>query len=252
MLHVAVAATIRADRLDQFLALIAVHASGSRAEPGCVRFEVLRQPSTPGRFLLHEVWLNHDALMTHRLTPHYARWRREISELLAEPRTHEEYIEVCREDEPAAIVLARAFADGARLRGQRIAMTNGCFDLLGPQHLHLLKQARAAGDVLFVAVNDDASIRRLKGSGRPIVAQGHRLALLNGLACVDGAVLFSTEGDLAALVEAVRPAVLVKGEDWRGWCLTGQEYADRIMFVPLMEGHSTTATIHRLATYRDG
>ena len=101
----------------------------------------------------------------------------------------------------------------AQRRGERVVFTNGCFDLLHVGHLRSLEQARALGDRLVVAVNGDASVRRLKGAGRPLVPARQRAELLAGLACVDWVVIFSETTPLRA-IRALRPDVLAKGGDW--------------------------------------
>ena len=106
--------------------------------------------------------------------------------------------------------------------GQRVVMTNGCFDLLHPGHIAYLTQAAALGDMLVVAVNDDDSVRRLKGDDRPVNAVADRMAVLVGLASVDYALPFS-EDTPAKLIEALAPDVLVKGGDYAVEDIAGHE-----------------------------
>jgi D-beta-D-heptose 7-phosphate kinase/D-beta-D-heptose 1-phosphate adenosyltransferase len=114
-------------------------------------------------------------------------------------------------------VLSRARAAAAvrraQRRGERVVFTNGCFDLLHVGHVRSLEQARALGDRLVVALNSDASVRRLKGPERPLVSAAQRAEVLAGLACVDWVLVFSESTPLAA-IEALRPDVLAKGGDW--------------------------------------
>src|SRR5262245_6140292 len=100
-----------------------------------------------------------------------------------------------------------------RAAGQRIVFTNGCFDLLHPGHVRYLEAARALGDALVVGLNDDDSVRRLKGPGRPILRLAERAEVLAALAAVDHVVAFSEDTPLR-LIEDLRPDVLVKGSDW--------------------------------------
>ena len=100
-----------------------------------------------------------------------------------------------------------------RHRGWRTGFTNGCFDLLHPGHVHLLEQARAACDRLVVGLNSDASVRRLKGDGRPVQQEAARAAVLASLGCVDLVCLFD-EDTPEALLREIRPDVLVKGADY--------------------------------------
>ena len=97
--------------------------------------------------------------------------------------------------------------------GRRIVFTNGCFDLVHPGHVRLLQQARSFGDLLVLGLNDDESVRRLKGAGRPILNLEERVQVLSALRAVDVIAAFD-EDDPLALVKRVRPGVLVKGGDW--------------------------------------
>ena len=111
--------------------------------------------------------------------------------------------------QPVAVRRVRA----AQRRGQTVVFTNGCFDLLHVGHVRSLEQARSLGDRLVVAVNSDASVRRLKGDGRPVVPARERMELLAALACVDWVIPFRGATPLA-VIRAVRPDVLAKGGDW--------------------------------------
>lgn len=102
----------------------------------------------------------------------------------------------------------------AQRRGERVVFTNGCFDLLHIGHVRSLEQARGLGDRLLVAVNTDASVRRIKGDGHPLVPGRQRVEVLAALACVDWVVSFR-ESTPAALIRALRPDVLAKGGDWK-------------------------------------
>jgi len=108
----------------------------------------------------------------------------------------------------------RAAVCAAQRRGERVVFTNGCFDLLHVGHVRGLEQAKSYGDRLVVAVNRDASVRRLKGRARPIVGERQRAELIAALACVDWVVLFGEETPLA-LIRSLRPDVLAKGGDWK-------------------------------------
>jgi D-beta-D-heptose 7-phosphate kinase/D-beta-D-heptose 1-phosphate adenosyltransferase len=137
-----------------------------------------------------------------------------------------------------------------RRQGLRIGFTNGCFDLLHPGHVSLLRQARHACDRLVVGLNSDASVRRLKGRERPIQSEAARGAVLASLASVDAVVIFADDTPLA-LIRAIRPDVLVKGRDWQIEEVVGadvvQGYGGRVLLAELEPGHSTSATIARLA-----
>jgi D-beta-D-heptose 7-phosphate kinase/D-beta-D-heptose 1-phosphate adenosyltransferase len=135
-----------------------------------------------------------------------------------------------------------------RAQGQRIVMTNGCFDLLHVGHLRYLEQARQLGDRLIVAVNDDDSVRRLKGPSRPLNAVADRMRMLAGLKCVDATVAFS-EDTPARLIGRVLPDVLVKGGDYRVEQVAGHQAVaaagGRTIILDFHAGYSTTATIER-------
>ncbi len=134
----------------------------------------------------------------------------------------------------------------ARAHGESIVMTNGCFDLLHAGHVAYLEQARRYGDRLIVAVNDDASVCRLKGPGRPVNKVERRMAVLAGLAAVDWVVPFS-EDTPERLICRVLPDCLVKGGDYRPGEVAGQdcvrEHGGRVEIVPLEPGCSTSALI---------
>ena len=141
----------------------------------------------------------------------------------------------------------------ARLKaeGQRVVMTNGCFDLLHPGHVTYLSQAAALADVLIVAVNEDASVTRLKGSDRPINGIDCRMSVLAGLRAVSYVVPFS-EDTPARLIEAISPDVLVKGGDYAINEIAGHEHVlksgGEVIILEFVEGFSTTATIKRIST----
>ncbi|WP_119155614.1 bifunctional D-glycero-beta-D-manno-heptose-7-phosphate kinase/D-glycero-beta-D-manno-heptose 1-phosphate adenylyltransferase HldE [Caldimonas tepidiphila] len=137
----------------------------------------------------------------------------------------------------------------ARRRGERIAMTNGCFDLLHPGHTQYLAQARRLADRLIVAVNDDASVRRLKGPRRPIVPAEDRMAVLACLAAVDWVVPFG-EDTPERLIDAVAPDVLVKGGDYRIEQIAGHRgvlaRGGEVRTMSLSGGHSTSQIVKRI------
>ena len=144
-------------------------------------------------------------------------------------------------------VLARLLR-GARAAGRKIVFTNGCFDILHPGHVDYLRQARELGHLLVVGLNDDASVRRLKGPARPVNDLESRAAVLGGLASVDYIVPFP-EDTPKQIIELIRPDVLTKGADWKDKGVVGAEfiesYGGRVELIDLVEGYSTTKTIER-------
>jgi rfaE bifunctional protein nucleotidyltransferase chain/domain len=129
-----------------------------------------------------------------------------------------------------------------------VVFTNGCYDLLHPGHIRLLEQARGLGDILVLALNSDASVRRMKGPSRPLIWEGERSAVAMALSAVDAVTLFDEETP-RELIAAVLPDVLVKGADWSHF-IAGREEVEaaggRVLTVPLEPGYSTTNIVERM------
>lgn len=144
---------------------------------------------------------------------------------------------------------AAAAAAAARRAGKVVVFTNGCFDLIHAGHLHCLVEARRAGDFLIVAVNSDASVRRLKGEGRPVLPGQERAELLAGLRAVDLVFLFDEDTPLES-IERIRPDVLVKGGDWRPEDVVGrrevESWGGQVLIVPTRPGSSTSSLVDRI------
>jgi D-beta-D-heptose 7-phosphate kinase / D-beta-D-heptose 1-phosphate adenosyltransferase len=138
-----------------------------------------------------------------------------------------------------------------RRAGRRIAFTNGCFDLLHAGHIQILAFARAQADMLVVGLNSDRSVHALKGDSRPIYPAAERARILAALEAVDYVVIFD-ETRAEKIIRAVKPDVLIKGEDWRGKRVDGQAFVEsrggRVALAPLLGGRSTSATIARLSS----
>lgn len=143
--------------------------------------------------------------------------------------------------------------EDARAHGEKIVFTNGCFDILHAGHVSYLEQARAQGDRLIVAVNDDASVGRLKGPGRPINSVDRRMAVLAGLGAVDWVVSFS-EDTPERLLAQVRPDVLVKGGDYSVDQVVGADivsaYGGEVRVLGLVPNSSTTAIVEKIRQKR--
>jgi D-beta-D-heptose 7-phosphate kinase / D-beta-D-heptose 1-phosphate adenosyltransferase len=138
-----------------------------------------------------------------------------------------------------------------RHAGRRIAFTNGCFDLLHAGHIQSLAFARAQADLLVVGLNSDRSVRQLKGNGRPVYPAAERARILAALEAVDYVVVFD-ETRAEKIIRAVKPDVLIKGEDWRDKQVDGQAFVEsrggRVALAPLLGGRSTSATIDRMSS----
>lgn len=142
-----------------------------------------------------------------------------------------------------------AIAAQARKKGQTIVFTNGCFDLLHRGHVHILRQARAAGDLLIVALNSDRSVKQIKGPKRPIMPETDRIELIEAMEMVNYVILFD-EPDPTRLIDAIKPDVLVKGADWSADKVVGAELVEkdggRVVRIPYLEGFSTSEIIERI------
>jgi len=154
---------------------------------------------------------------------------------------------------PEAAVMDRATlrhaVQHARERGERVVMTNGCFDLLHAGHVSYLRAARALGDRLIVAVNDDESVRRLKGDGRPVNRVQDRMAVLAGLEAVDWVVAFGEDTPRELICELL-PDLLVKGGDYQPEEIAGHDCVvangGAVRILDFLEGQSTTAVLERI------
>lgn len=141
-----------------------------------------------------------------------------------------------------------SLADRLHRQNKVIVFTNGCFDLLHAGHVTYLEWARNHGDVLIVGLNSDDSVRRLKGSGRPLNPQQDRARVLAALQAVDYVTIFD-EDEPADLIAEILPQVLVKGADW-GHYISGrnivEQHGGRVLLAPLLEGHSTSLLIQKI------
>jgi len=143
----------------------------------------------------------------------------------------------------------RAQVAAWRAAGERVVFTNGCFDLLHVGHVTYLEQARRHGQRLVVGLNTDRSVRALKGTGRPVISEQDRARVLAALAAVDGVVLFDADTPMA-LIQALRPEVLVKGADYREDEVVGaaevKAWGGQVVLVPLVAERSTSAIVGRM------
>lgn len=143
----------------------------------------------------------------------------------------------------------KAVVANAKRQRKTVVFTNGCFDLLHRGHLHILREAKACGDILIVALNSDRSVKALKGPTRPVLPESDRAELIGALEMVDYVVLFD-EPDPYRLIETLRPDVLAKGGDWTSEKIIGSEVVEqgggRVAVIPYLKGFSTTEIIDRI------
>lgn len=153
------------------------------------------------------------------------------------------------EDKVVGTLTVRDNVERWHKQGFKVGFTNGCFDLLHPGHISLIRQARAACDKLIVGLNSDASVKRLKGDSRPVQNEAARSAVLASLADVDNVVIFDEDTPLE-LIKIIRPDVLVKGADYTISKVVGadlvQGWGGKVVLAELVDGQSTTGTIARM------
>ena len=133
--------------------------------------------------------------------------------------------------------------------GKRVVFTNGCFDLIHGGHISLFKRAKKWGDALIVALNTDASVRKIKGPSRPIFPLKERLEVLEAIESIDYLTWFSEETP-QKIIAALLPDVLVKGGDWKPQEVVGKREVEaaggRVVIIPYLKGHSSSAVIHKI------
>jgi len=144
----------------------------------------------------------------------------------------------------------RMILAGLRAKGKKIVFTNGCFDLLHYGHTKYLQDAKKKGDILVVAINSDASVKRIKGSKRPIIGETDRLRIIAALESVDYAVLFEEDTPLK-VITLLKPDILVKGADWKKNNIVGSDIVSgcggKVARIKLEPGRSTTNLIRKIA-----
>jgi rfaE bifunctional protein nucleotidyltransferase chain/domain len=139
--------------------------------------------------------------------------------------------------------------ESLREAGKRIVFTNGCFDILHAGHVRYLAAARSKGDILVLGLNSDISVKSIKPENRPIVSQDQRAEVLAGLACVDYITIFD-EPDPLALIQTIKPDVLIKGADWKEAEIIGsnvvKSYGGKVIRIEVVPGISTSRIIQRI------
>lgn len=208
---------------------------------GLYSFRVRSRVKDVGVYRPHHRWVFSEAL---RIDPPPERPELELRPAERVERRH-------KADTRATLQSDRA---SFRALNRKVVFTNGCFDILHAGHLRLLEQARAEGDVLVVGINSDASVKRLKGEKRPVIAEDERAEALLGLECVDRVVIYDEDTPLET-IQALRPDVLVKGADWDLDKIVGRREVEalggRVVRVELVPERSTTALIRKAETGAD-
>ncbi len=132
---------------------------------------------------------------------------------------------------------------------KKIVFTNGCFDLLHVGHIRYLRQAKALGDILVIGLNRDASVRKLKGPGRPVTMEKERVEILSALSSVDYLTFFSDKTPMR-LIRILRPDFLVKGGDWKKETMVGRDfvesYGGKVRVLPYVKNRSTTRLLEKI------
>ncbi|MDH7512799.1 MAG: D-glycero-beta-D-manno-heptose 1-phosphate adenylyltransferase [Clostridiales bacterium] len=136
-----------------------------------------------------------------------------------------------------------------RKKGKKVVFTNGCFDILHAGHVQLFREAKKCGDVLIVALNDDASVRRIKGPSRPIFPLGERWEILEAIEDIDYLTSFS-EDTPQKIISTLLPDILVKGSDWRPEEIVGKKEVEaaggKVVTVPYLRGRSSSSIIKKI------
>lgn len=148
------------------------------------------------------------------------------------------------------ITQLKKIIDRLKSQGKTIVFTNGCFDLLHYGHVKYLQEAKQKGDILVVAINSDASVRKIKGKKRPLVHEKDRLRIIAALESVDYVVLFKENTPLK-IIKSLRPDILVKGADWNKNNIVGSDivlsYGGSVYTIELIKERSTTNLIKKIA-----
>lgn len=146
---------------------------------------------------------------------------------------------------------AKEFAESMKSIGKKIVFTNGCFDILHRGHAEYLAEARSLGDALIVAVNSDASVKRLKGEGRPVNTEADRAFMLNMLKPVDVVTVFAEDTPYDAISQII-PDILVKGGDWKEEDIVGHDVVKKnggeVKSLKFVDSYSTTSLIEKMSS----
>jgi rfaE bifunctional protein nucleotidyltransferase chain/domain len=152
-------------------------------------------------------------------------------------------------DKVKSLTELSAITASAKANGEIVVFTNGCFDLVHRGHIHLLRNAKALGDLLIVAINSDQSVKSIKGPNRPILSENDRLQLIASMEMVNYVLLFD-EPNPCNIISILRPNILVKGGDWPADQVVGadivQASGGEVVVVPYLKGFSTTEIIAKI------
>jgi len=130
-------------------------------------------------------------------------------------------------------------------KNKRVVFTNGCFDIIHPGHIKILRDAKNKGDVLIVGLNSDSSIKRIKGHSRPVMDEKARSKVLEAIELVNFIVIFNEDTPYEVIKE-LRPDYLVKGEDWKADKIIGREFVKKIFRIKFYPGYSTSGIIQKI------
>jgi len=143
------------------------------------------------------------------------------------------------------LTILKKIVKNLKSKNKRIVFTNGCFDIIHPGHIKILKDSKSKGDILIVGLNSDSSIRRIKGPGRPVMEEKARSKVLEAIGLVDFIVIFREDTPFKVIKE-LRPDYLVKGEDWKENRIIGREFVKKIFRIKFYPGYSTTGIIQKI------
>lgn len=148
--------------------------------------------------------------------------------------------------------ILKAELDTLKSQGKKIVFTNGCFDLIHAGHVHYLQKAKNLGDILVIAINTDASVKRLKGEKRPLFPEQERAEILSALACVDYVCLFDEDTPFE-IINLLKPNILVKGGDYHLGNIVGRDIVEanggKVITIPFLDNKSTTNIIEKILSF---
>ncbi len=143
----------------------------------------------------------------------------------------------------------KRIVDKLKKKGKKVVFTNGCFDILHPGHIYYLKEAKKRGDIFILGLNSDSSVRKLKGSGRPLIPERERAEILSNFEFIDYIFIFHEETPERAIRE-ISPDILVKGGDYRKKEVVGRKFVEekggKVIIIPFLKGYSTTKLIEKI------